>query len=215
VWFAALQSGSAYWTAASAMILIGALLTSVLGIVCLCGRARAFCIGFAIFGFGFTWAIRGTVLVGELQSLLETAFTEFGEKVLPPLPPDPSTPPMLMTSSPSGLPPRVVPSIPAEPAPTPPTLVAEADPAFEAMPPSISPSPPSPPATMVVPPSSMDSYIVAFTQRQEKLAHFNKIGGMSACLFLGMLGGLIARAMAARTQAQAARSPVVARQGGG
>jgi hypothetical protein len=211
-WFAALQSESAYWTAAAAMILIGALLTSVLGIVCLRGRARAFCIGFALFGFGFTWAIHGQVLVGELQTMLETAFNEFGEKVLPPLPPEPSMPPMPTIPSVPGYSTPVVttPSLPASP----PVFVEEADPALEA---TTTPISPSPPANMLVPPPSVDTYTIAVIQRQQKLANFSKIGGMSACLFLGLLGGLIASAMAARThaQAEAAQNPVVAGQGQG
>jgi hypothetical protein len=259
VWFAALQSGSSYWTAAAGMFFIGALLTSVLGIACLRGPARGFCMGFALFGFIFSMEIRGELLVGELERQVVTAFTDLGNKLLPALPPEPTSPPvpvipaLASASSPAlAIPPDPVPP-PSSPAASsipvaerPATLVndgypvplATEQPSSALMPASLEETPSSSPRiaargstwlavnhgdptsasvpapnSPLTPADSREAYLEAYRLRQEKLENFARIGSISACFGLGLLGGLIGWAMTARTQA--ARNPLASGQGGG
>jgi hypothetical protein len=82
-WLATIRSSSAFATGFAAAISLGAFLTAALGGILLRGSVRAFCLGFAIFGLGYSFEMRTAWFIGDLGGVLEGALQQLGVKVIP------------------------------------------------------------------------------------------------------------------------------------
>ena len=86
LWVASLRSASVLWLSVAATITLGLLLTAVVGVVLLRGEARAFCLGFALFGWVYLVLVNWDWIGGPIGHDLTGGLSELGDWLLPSAP---------------------------------------------------------------------------------------------------------------------------------
>jgi hypothetical protein len=197
LWLATIRSGSSYYTAIAGALALAALLSAVGGAIVLRGRSRAFCVGFALFGIGFSVELHQDLLGWRVGKVLNENLDRLATKLLPPLieplDRDMQAQPAL-TEMPS------LPGLGIEEKSDPANSRA-AVPLLE-IPPE---APPPPELDLTGGPKRDDVRL----RRLMVLNEFVRIGSMTFSLLMGVVGGLITVAMYTRAQNEptSARSP--------
>jgi hypothetical protein len=183
---AGVTSASSVWTALAATVALALLLTAVLAAWILRGPDRAFCAGFAVFGWAYLVLVNWDWVGGQFGHDLTVIFSEAAEVLLPEVP------------------------APARPTPLPPAQPATA---LLLVPDGLSRTDRTnqigvpPPAPL---PVSGLNYNELVLLRQAKIGNFVQISRTLFSLLFAMLGGFIGRALAVRGGRQAESGSSVA-----
>jgi hypothetical protein len=86
LWLASLRSLSTLSTSIAATITLASLLTGVLAVVLLRGKAQAFWLGFVLFGTVYLLLVNWDWIGGQFGHDLTAGLSDFGERLVPPDP---------------------------------------------------------------------------------------------------------------------------------
>jgi hypothetical protein len=178
---AGMRSASTLWTTVAATVTLALLLAAVIAARLLDGLDRAFWAGFALFGWSYLLLVNWDWVGGQFGHDLTAGLSDVAEAMF--AKDDVPTPPQPPATSFT--------------ARTPQKVTIQPDPGVV--------NPPSATGFVVV---SQGSSLELARARQIKLGNFVQIGRMFLALIFGLLGGLIARALAhARASAGNSREP--------
>jgi hypothetical protein len=84
---ASLRFATTFWTMAATTVTLACLLAAILGAIYQRGSARAFCVGFALFGWAYLILVEWSWIGGQLGQDLTRGLSDLAETVHPPLTP--------------------------------------------------------------------------------------------------------------------------------
>jgi uncharacterized membrane protein YeaQ/YmgE (transglycosylase-associated protein family) len=166
---AGMRLASSLWTTAAATITLALLLSAVIAARLLDGLDRAFWGGFALFGWSYLLLVNWDWIGGQFGHDLTAGLSDVAEAMFAKV------------------------DVPAPPQPPATPLTARTPPNLPLPPGQGAANPPPATGFVVV---SHDEYLEQARARQIKLGNFVQIGRMLLALIFGLMGGLIARAIA-------------------